>query len=231
MITPLGLEPVERESFTNPPVKTILAQVRFPAISDREGEASRDALSARYPKREWIAGDEPHWRMAADDGWAISLTAGSLALEANDPRHVTYDEVRARLLQACSLLTAPRPLAVALRYINHIRRDDPDCDWSRVVHPSLLGALARPQVLQALELSVNHWLFRVPAGILVLNHGLVRLGDDGALGYLLDFDCSTNPEGFADENVAVALDELHETIAPLFRWCLGADALAEFRRG
>jgi uncharacterized protein (TIGR04255 family) len=230
MITPLGLEPVERESFTNPPVKSIIAQVRLPAISDREGEAWRDALSTPYPRSEWIAGDEPHWRMAADDRWAISLTAGSVAVEANDPRHVTYEQVRARLLQACSFLTAPRPLAVALRYVNHIQRDDPDCDWSRVVHPSLLGVIARAEVLQALELSVNHWLFRVPAGILVLNHGLVRLGDDGALGYLLDLDCSTNPEKFAHDSVGIALDELHETIAPLFRWCLGPEALAEFRR-
>ena len=232
MSWPLGIEPVEREAFANPPLKTIIAQVRYtprPELVEREPpQVLRDA----YPAVRQVTGDDPHWRLTSSDGWAVALGADFLTVEAEQPRRVRYVEVRDRLVQTAEEVGALRVQQVGLRYINHIQREHLDYDWSRAVNPALLGMLARPGAQQALEVSVNHWLFRVPAGLLALNHGLMRLGERDALGYLLDFDCTSAARARAapERPLDAVLDELHETIAPLFRWCVGPDALEEFRR-
>lgn len=227
-----GLEPAEREVFPNPPLKTIIAQVRFLPVPELLGSGEPQALREAYPSVQRVEGAEPHWRLTADGGWALTLGAEFLAVEADDPGRVSYAEVRERLAQAWSLVHASEKLEVGLRYINHIERDDLVYDWSRVVNGMLLGLLAQRAAQQALEVSVNNWMFRVPAGLLVLNHGLMRLGKGGALGYLLDLDCTTigRRDAAPGQPVEEVLDELHDTIAPLFRWCLGPDALEEFRR-
>jgi uncharacterized protein (TIGR04255 family) len=65
----------------------------------------------------------------------------------------------------------------------------------------------------------------------VFKHGMLPLGPDAKMGYLLDFDYF-NEEPSGDTSLEAVMDRFdgyHQEIYSLFRWCVTDAALEAFR--
>lgn len=157
--TPFG-EPVEEILLTDPPLISVVAQLRFPPIasiaSDEFVGPFQEAIRADYPvlRQEHEvrfaftqAGATSEqagvvWRFTDVDGaWAASLASSFLALETSS--YVDRDDFVARwkaLLDALAATIAPATFdRFGLRYVDRVLLDD-------VGGLDALGTLVRPEV-------------------------------------------------------------------------------------
>jgi uncharacterized protein (TIGR04255 family) len=122
---------------------------------------------------------------------------------------------------------------MGLRYVNHLQRPAfSRRDWTSLIRPELVGIVASDLFGEELQQAVTDIRLTRPDGQLAFRHGLVPLGPDRALGYLLDFDYYSQVESrdLDPDSILGQFDAFHDTVYSFFRWCVTDRALLEFRR-
>lgn len=244
----------EHEVFPNPPLKVMLGQLRFPPvlrIADPASLASfQDGIRHEFPtfRQEqqltlMVGLQGPQgpslqqaFRFITDDGaWSVLLTPDAVTLEADVAAgYSSYDQFveRFRLLWAAILahFSPDRILRQGLRYVDHIEGERPAPEWASWINEDLLGPLVQ-RFGSAVTQAVSELRLTRDDGVLVFKHGMLPLGPDAKMGYLLDFDYF-NEEPSGDTSLDAVMDRFdgyHQEIYSLFRWCVTDEALEAFR--
>ena len=250
----LDIPTVEHEVFRSPPLKAMLGQVRFPTvlrIADLASlvpfqEAIRDAFPTFRQEQQlsFVLGPQgpqgataqQAFRFVTEDrGWSIILTPDTLTLEADVAvRYTSYDEFAERFRLAWeTILVHYQPRQVirqGLRYVDHLEGDRSAAEWAELINPDLLGPLIERFGSEVTQ-SASELRLVLADGVLVFKHGMLPLGPDGKMGYLLDFDYFTEePSDDASlDAVTRRFDAYHERLYGFFRWCVTDTALEAFR--
>lgn len=254
-MSPLELPEVPYEHLSQPPLKAMLGQVRFPAIlSVTEAEfvaPLQEAIRSEFPdlspeqeiglevtpEGDVATETSRRWRfVSADALWSVVLAPDFLTLEANTGQYTDFDQFISRFefvwQRTLSILRPGARLQQGLRYVNHIPADGPDA-WRRLINPDLLGPFTNALFADELASSLTDMRLARPNGTLALKHGIVKAGPDQTLGYLLDFDYLTQERtsDVGTEGVLSLFREYHAIIYRLFRWSVTEEALELFRQG
>lgn len=168
-------------------------------------------------------------------GWSILLTPDALTLEADVAvRYTSYDEFVERFRLAWTAILAhyePRQvIRQGLRYVDHLEGDRPAAEWGELINPDLLGPLIERFGSEVTQ-SASELRLALTDGVIVFKHGMLPLGPDGNMGYLLDFDYFTE-EPSDDSSLDAVMrrfDTYHQTLYGFFRWCVTEAALETFR--
>ncbi|HEY7829687.1 MAG TPA: TIGR04255 family protein [Solirubrobacteraceae bacterium] len=233
----------------------MLGQIRFPPVLRIADLASlgplQDAIRAEFPtfaqeqQMSFTVGpDGPQsasssraYRFSTSDAsWSVLLTPDVLTLEADvGESYTSYDEFvkRFRLVWGATLdhFAPSQVVRQGLRYVDHLEGDRSPAEWAKLVNKDLLGPLAGV-FGQSVAQSVSELRFRREDGVLVFKHGMLPLGPDAKMGYLLDFDYFNEQphDDVSVDSVAERFDSFHELIYNFFRWCVTKEATDEFRR-
>lgn len=246
---------VEHEVFDNPPLKAMLGQVRFPPvlrIADLPSlvpfqEAIRHAFPAFNQEQQisFVLGAQgaqgastQSYRFSTSDrAWSVVLTPEAVTLEADVAvRYTSYDEFIGRFRLAweavCEHFGPTQVLRQGLRYVDHLEGDLPAADWAAYINADLLGPLVGA-LGTGVDQSVSELRFSRDDGVLVFKHGMLPLGPEGNMGYLLDFDYFTEDasDDISTDAVVGRFDRYHELVYSFFRWCVTDEALSGFRNG
>lgn len=245
----------EPESLGNSPLALVVAQVQFPAILSVPTD---EVLLARFQERirdrypylfmgqqfgfnvgpQGVEQQQPTSRLYqfTDAGrqWMVTLSAGSIALEARD--YTDYEDFSERLLR---ILASAREVykidlrqRLGLRYVNEIRHPDIQTSegWASLINPQLLGPLADTGLSPLITSSYQETVLRLDNGGLTLRHGHFTQGStvvpppgeapkEGGPFYLIDFDAYDEAGRDLDDHT---LDELlksyNHTMYQLLRW-------------
>lgn len=255
-MTALTLAEVEYERFANPPLRSMLGQIRFPLILrlDEPGFVApfQDALRPEYPdvRSEQQVGllvsaeggfntsASRQWRFSTADGtWSVVATTGFVTLEAAGPNYGGFEEFNSRFSRLWgAVLEHLRPTRVSqqgLRYINHIEHDVPASGWRSLINNELLGPIGAPVFGDELVQVICDLRLKRDDGEVAFKHGIVQAGPDLKRGYLLDFDYFIQDPGndMAAEVLSARFSAFHDVIYRLFRWSVTAAAIEEFRGG
>ncbi len=182
--------------FARPPLRLVIAQVRFPVLL-RFGDSAflapfQDAIRAEYPRlsrEDQVAfqvspkgvqqsAGEQQWRFASRDGdWALVLSENALTIES---RKYSSDadllERFARALTAASdHLNVTERVRLGLRYINEFRLDGMFtlADWGIILRPEFVGFAATNLFDGDVERMVQEVRVQQPNGSLDIRHGLL----------------------------------------------------------
>ncbi len=248
------IQAVEHEVFANPPLKVMLGQVRFPPvlrIADPASLASfQEAVRHQFPtfrqeqqltlmmgaQGPQVPSLQNAYRFVTDDGaWSILLTTDSVTLEADIAAgYTSYDgfvEQFRLVWQAILANFAPDRVArQGLRYVDHIEGERTAPEWAALINHDLLGPLV-DRFGTAIAQAASELRLTREDGVLVFKHGMLPLGPDATMGYLLDFDYF-NEEPSDDTSLEAVMDRFtgyHEALYSLFRWCVTDAALEAFR--
>lgn len=250
----LPVPTVEHEVFPNPPLKVMLGQVRFPTvlrIADPSSLATfQEAVQDKFrtfrqehqlnlalgPQGAQAVSAQQAFRFTTQDGaWSLLLTPDALTVEADVAvRYTSYDEFTERFALAWgAILDHYSPNLIVrqgLRYVDHLEGDWPAPDWARLINVDLLGPLVE-RFGSNITQSASELRLSRPEGVLVFKHGILPLGPNGKMGYLLDFDYFTEDpsDDCSLEAVLRRFDVYHVTIYNFFRWCVTDTALEGFR--
>jgi uncharacterized protein (TIGR04255 family) len=245
---------VEHEIFREPPLKAMLGQVRFPPvlrIADLGSlSALQETIRAEFPKFAqeqqvtlMVGPGVPQgpvtsnaFRFSTSDGaWSVALAPDAMTLEADvTVRYTSYAEFAERFGLVWAALAehfAPsQVLRQGLRYVSHVESSRAAADWAELINDDLLGPLVGA-FGEGVAQSVSELRFPQEDGVLVFKHGMLPLGPEQNMGYLLDFDYFTEEP---EDDVSVAalaarFDRFHDLIYRFFRWCVTDLALEEFR--
>jgi uncharacterized protein (TIGR04255 family) len=245
---------VEREIFAKPPLKAMLGQIRFPPILRIADLGSlgplQDAIRAEFPtfaQEQQVAvmvgpggpqnpvSSRAFRFSTSDAAWSVGLAPDSVTLEADvTVRYSSYEEFaeRFRLVWAAIVdhFAPSQVVRQGLRYVSHIECDRAAVNWTDLINADLLGPLVGA-FGEGVAQSVSELRFPREDGVLVFKHGLVPLGPEAKMGYLLDFDYfNEEPENDASvDALAERFERFHEFIYSFFRWCVTDQALEEFR--
>lgn len=157
----------DHETFANPPLVLVTAEIRFsdaPRLRQQETlDAVAIAFDRRFPHSSPLGGvslvntgpgTKPQLAQRrgvvlrnADSTESLTANPTSLSYETTDYRG--FDAVSGVLFEACKTLTSldvrPMVTRAGLRYINEVRVPDPPADvrgWSRWIDPALLAPLS-----------------------------------------------------------------------------------------
>ena len=195
--TPLTGPPPAEVRLTNPPLVSVIAQVRFPLVASVEKRdfiaPFQEAIRAEYPvlrpeqSRGVVVGQQglldarsnTVWRFYdASGAWRVTLSPDFLALETS--RYASRDDFLDRLKRALEALVAhvdPKVIdRLGVRYIDRVAGDDLD-DLPRLVRPEVSGVLSTPLASSALH-SISEAVFVLPdnTGQVMTRWGLVPAG-------------------------------------------------------
>lgn len=259
----LSLSDVPRVELREPPLAVALFQVRFEALANIQDaitiapfhtairtifprstiapnqmhlELNPEGMTQRVGAYQWVFGDE-------GDVWHVVLAADAMTLETR--RYARFDEFLTRLsvvLDALQTEIRPGPVRrVGLRYVNEIRRSDGD--WTRVIHPMLLGPLTEAALAGKVVHSLQEVRLAFADGQWInVRQGLVPRGstvqpppgdsDAETPFYLLDYDIYQEipPETVVllERDVLCSqVQAFHDDIHRLFRWSVTDAYIAE----
>jgi len=245
---------VEHEVFASPPLKVMLGQVRFPTVLRAADIGSlvpfQEAIRHQFPtlrqeqQLTLTVGPQgpqgptmqPAFRfITGNGGWSFLLTPDAVTLEADVAAgYVSFDEFVDQfhlVWQAILANFSPdRILRQGLRYVDHIEGDRPAPEWASLINPELLGPVV-DRFGTAITQTASELRLTRDDGVLVFKHGMLPLGPEARMGYMLDFDYF-NEEPSDDTSLEAVMglfDAYHETIYSMFRWCVTDAALEAFR--
>lgn len=182
--------------FAQPPLRLVLAQVRFPVLL-RFGNSTfvapfQEGIQAEYPRRsqeqsialqvspaglqQSIA--EQQWRFTSrDEHWSIVLSSSALTIECRRySSGVDLLERFGRVLEvAKETLSITERARLGLRYINEFRREGTRTlqDWGAILPPELVGFAATNLFDSPVERMVQEVRIQQPNGTLDIRHGLL----------------------------------------------------------
>lgn len=256
MAAGLSLPLVPSEHFSNPPLKLMLGQIRFPSILQLASRAHiapfQDAIRDEYPEfaeeqkfsievsvdASTRTDEVRTFRFtSADSRWSVQLATDSVTLELSRPDgYLGFVEFRDRMESvwnyALQVIRPTRIVHQGLRYIDHFDWTDVQPEqWSAFIRPELAGLLAEPAIASRIQHTLTDTRIEIDdTTVFAFKYGLVRTGPNNVLGYLLDSDCYTaNPSDMTLDGVLERFDAFHDEIHKVFRWAVTEAALNRFR--
>ncbi len=244
----------DHEVFARPPLKAMLGQLRFPTVLRIADIGSlvpfQDAVRHQFPtfRQEQqltltvgLQGPQgptlqPAFRfITGNGGWSFLLTPDAVTLEADvTAGYTSYDEFvdQFRLVWEAILanFSPDRVSRQGLRYVDHIEGELAAPDWASLINPELLGPVV-DRFGAAITQTASELRLTRQNGVLVFKHGMLPLGPEARMGYMLDFDYF-NEEASDDTSVEAVMSRFnayHQTLYSLFRWCVTDTALEAFR--
>ncbi|NNJ12587.1 TIGR04255 family protein [Chloroflexales bacterium ZM16-3] len=253
----LNLPEVQHIIYDRPPLALTLCQVRFTrvlSIGDQAYVASfQDAIREHYPvvqrgtEVQFVVApaegavqgqaQSQHWRFSdGRDEWTVVLADDFLAIETR--AYNDFQEFLGRLeVILAALIKYIRPsqlIRIGLRYIDEIRQDDSNLEWSDIIRQEMLGSLAISEFSSNIHLSVQEFLLRYShnRGINI-HHGLFPTGTTvapptGQLApntpfYLLDIDVFRDfpvaaKQAMNPDDICRHVAEYNRVVYRLFRW-------------
>lgn len=234
----------ERVIYAANPLDDVVCQINFPRILAIENELPVDfqsSLIAEFPlletqgaptvKGSLEAGEGDSARAlvyefsSLDKSVTVGLSSGFLGIRAE--KYECWELFRRHIEKAINALLKHYKPAVfsrtILRYVNHIKKDElglEEAKWDTLVRPSLLGALADPDIPEeCLENQFSISSFRIEGGSLQIVSGL--LPEKERTIYLIDSLFTLDESSDADEHKSLRiLDQFHEESGRVFRWCI-----------
>lgn len=238
-------QPRLRES----PLKTVLAQMRFPAqIGFGEGLARpiQRKLASQYPRAEigtvaevrldatGVAplATEPIFHLRdADGAWTVALSRSFISLETE--AYVDFADFIRRWFDIVSVvadhLEIDRQERIGLRYVNELRmQPEPSVDeLGALLRPELVGIVGAHPSTQRLRGSMQELRFAVDGGTGVLRHGLIPRERDAA--YVVDLDFYDDmPSSLDAAAQARLMGRFNHQMFDLFRWLWKPEQFAKF---
>lgn len=238
------------EHLPEAPLKFVIAQVRFAPVYAIERRAEVAGFQARLGDR-YIAQEPgppkpvmamravtPHppgvdpetvWRFQRPErDWTISLSSGSLALEA--ARYLDFDDFArelSRIVKAVHEEFRPgREVRLGLRYVNRIEDERLGKRGVAFFVNEQLAAPVGGDLGNDLLGSLAELRFRERGGTLAIRHGLIETSH-----YLLDFDrFSAEERSFTPASIVERVKRFHSLIERLFVWSISERYLKELRR-
>lgn len=203
-----------------------------------EGDLNRASVQHSSGSTSWRFTD-------TEDTWTVVLTTEFLTLETRS--YSDFSEFLTRLKKVMTALAKSiRPSVgkrIGLRYVNEIRPGNSDgtSDWTSIIRPELLGALAIPQIAGFAKHSIQLIQLQGPSDIGVnIQHGSFPQGtvvtprsDTEYLSdsfYLVDVDVyqEFKPGELYVKPKAICdfVEKYHEILSLLFRWSITEDYMA-----
>lgn len=250
----ISIPQIDHEVFANPPLRVMLGQVRFPPVLRIADLGSlvpfQDAIRHQFPTfrqeqqlsfmlgpqgPQAASAQQAYRFVTADGAWSILLTPDAVTLEADVAAgYRSYDEFveRFRLLWE-AILSQFGPTQVArqgLRYVDHIEGERSAPEWASVINGELLGPIVE-RFGSAISQTASELRLIREDGVLVFKHGILPLGPNATMGYMLDFDYFTEKpsDDTSVDAVMTRFGAYHDMIYSLFRWCVTDAALEAFR--
>ena len=241
----------EKVQYERPSLIEVICELRFPEVLKIESETPadfQDRVRFEYPlfeKRSPLAlgipaevlrelplelkveGGPSSYHFSSEDGrWTVALNSGSMSLSTREYRR--WSDFKTHLeLPFVALRDVYSPAffsRIGLRYRNVIRPSELDltnCSWSDLIQPYMAGVLAIEDVRDAIQVSVQQLLIRLPddSGMVRINHGLLTHKESGEHCYSIDNDFFI--ETRTEVNDGFEKLNLFKTVAAtLFRWCI-----------
>jgi len=164
---------------------------------------------------------------SADEKWKVTLTRDFLALSTSAYRR--WEDFRVHLdgpMKALIEVYAPAFFTrIGLRYQDLIRRsafqNAPDTNWRDLVKPHIAGALAVPEVAEAVEEAFGRTLIRFPhfKAKVRFNCAIVQASETNEECFVIDSDFYTE-ERTNISDVDDILGYFNRQSGRLFRWCI-----------
>lgn len=171
------------------------------------------------------------FQLTNEDRWTVSLTNEWVTLEtaAFTGYQAEFGPMLANVLHAAA--EAMEPVAVArlgLRFVNVLAAPS-GSDWTKWLHPAVLGAITAPELAPGLVGQSQQLLFHVAAGV----SSAVRTGPQpGNTAYLLDIDTFSEPTSVWNvEKVIDGFATLNGHGVALFQALITPAMLNELRGG
>lgn len=241
LTTPFPRAP--RRELAEPPIETILAQVRFPTLADLyapEGFVPfAGAIKSEYPRATPLhelgmdfsggrvneVNRTPVWKFEdLDRVWTLTLTPEFLALEVR--RYRSFSEFKDRMTEAWEHLIKVYGVGhrtrLGLRYVDRFadekQRDLPP-DWLSLVAPRVFPLWDRDRTLRQAAQVVQ--TFEIPGDLSLAYRAAFKWPGEAAEGpqeFVLDLDSYDSRTRPGCEGLAERLDELKELAHNAFWW-------------
>jgi uncharacterized protein (TIGR04255 family) len=240
--------PSPRVFYTKAPLVQVIGQVRFPPILRIERDAPaefQDLIRNEFPLFERAnplmiqplpqeimnafgsgSGISVYNFLTEDRRTAIELTPQSMGLTSQS--YLLWEQFFERMgvaLAAFQNIYNPAFYTrVGLRYQNLIDRKKIEFEqvpWSRLLRQEILGELAIKE-FEDNVLGANRLLHvKMPsgAGAMLLRHGFGMVPGQDQVGYVIDFDFSTEQKTEVAD-VRPVLSRLHDEVGRAFRWSI-----------
>ncbi|MCZ7662717.1 MAG: TIGR04255 family protein [Thermoleophilia bacterium] len=230
-----GFEPRARMRFARNPLRTVIAQVRFPHLYALEEPASvgefQKLVSPQYPMA--IPRDEgvprldvpglnfaavgPYRFRDASGAWLVALTPDAISLETTE--YSRFEEFSERFSFAIDSLVSSHEVQyyerIGIRYVNEMLPPDNGTCLEYVV-PSLVGVVGEETIIPRLRQSLQELLLELNDDRMNIRHGVVP--SEGGLMYVLDIDAFVQARGaFRQDVIFPTLQSLKDSVWSFFR--------------
>ena len=230
-----------KDTLERPPLELVVCQVRHEPVSSVADAGLLPMFQQRlghgFDRLEAVT-SAPHgippglapasvisttgWRLTNEEGWIITLTTESFALECTKyTRWTTFRELIGSLATLVSETYSPRlTQRIGLRYVDRFAREGSafPAQWSGLLHPAVLG-FGADEVLAGATLATQTISELLIEGLRANIRGSIA-SDTTPNGYsfLLDTDCFEE-RGRVFDTVAIGgvVDRLHELNLRLFQ--------------
>lgn len=231
-------------TFSNTPLRTVVAQVRFPHIYQLEEPASvagfQRTLSERYPlalARDQLlslgpGGVQPEgsrYRFASEDeSWLVALTPDWVSIETTSyDRFEGFSErIREVINHLSGEFSPPHTTRIGLRYINELPATEGE--WRHYVHTAVQGLDGDEAISDQLVQSLHNMVLDREGHGLQVHYGLLPPVNEQPQRYVLDLDAySTQRVDFELEAMLDCFGLLKETCWSFFRGSITDSLIAE----
>jgi uncharacterized protein (TIGR04255 family) len=173
--------------------------------------------------------------ISRDEITKVTLCSDFVALTTSSyDRWENFRAVGEKIIREFFRIYSPQIVTrIGLRYKDIIQKEKvnaKDMMWKELISDHISGILRNVTNLEmeseviSYTSSVN---FKIPDGVAVLRHGLVRNRQTNVTGYLIDTDYFFDGKEEAREDAILArLDKFNSYSRRVFRWCI-TDALVE----
>ena len=243
--------PTPRVFYTKAPLVQVICQLRFPAVLRIERDAPvefQERIRHAFPLFERVnpfmgqplppeflqvlgagAPQTGYHFLTENRKITVELTPQSISLTSNSYKF--WEQFLGQLdVALAALQEVYRPsffTRVGLRYQDLIDRDQIGLDgvpWSRLLQPAILGELAVKEIEENVQGANRALNVKLPSasGVMVLKHGFGKIPDRSGVGYVIDFDFSTEQKTEVAD-VQSVLSRLHDEVGRAFRWCITSE--------
>lgn len=233
--------PSDRVIYSQPPLRQVIAQLRFPTILKIDGEVPhefQERIRGNFPHVERETGipnlpaeiapfltQQSCYVFKDDDASELRLASNSLSLTMG--LYKRWEGFRALFNPAIDALTGiykPSFFSrTGLRYINIIDKNHlglSNTPWTSLISEKLISTLTVPGLEEFTVEFQNAVRVRAENTLgssLFLQHGF--FAENNALSYKIDFDFYKDEKVMCDDAKS-ALDTLNQRVGRAFRWCI-----------
>lgn len=237
-----------REQYSEAPLVQVVCQLKFPKLLKIDSAPPvefQERIRQRFPLMQKLpnlpinlppevaqlfaqqTGVNNYQFVTEDTSQVIALNSDTLSLATSKYKDwKSFEEVFFLAFSALNEIYQPSFFTrIGLRYVDAIDRAKlglGQTPWSRLLNPSVLGELSRPEFENNLEGMASRAIrLKNPdgSGSILFQHGLAHPDADNNFVYVFDIDFFTETKTEVN-NVTAALKLFNHQAGNAFRWCI-----------